>query len=46
MVIEVPTVTVATAVLLHPEVVPVTVYDVVEPGETVIEAVAAPVDHE
>lgn len=31
-----PTVTVATAVPEHPEVVPVTVYDVVEAGETLI----------
>jgi hypothetical protein len=38
-----PIVTVATAVAEHPEVVPVTVYDVVDAGETVIGFVVAPV---
>ena len=37
------TVTVETAVLVHPPVVPVTVYDVVAAGVTLIEAVPAPV---
>ena len=40
------TVTVEMDVLLHPEVVPVTVYEVVEAGETVIEEVLAPVFQE
>jgi hypothetical protein len=46
MVIEVPTVTVPTAVLVHPEEVPVTVYVVVAPGETEIELAVEPVDQE
>jgi hypothetical protein len=45
-VIELPTVTVATAVPVHPEEVPVTVYDVVVAGETVIDPPEAPVDQE
>jgi hypothetical protein len=40
------TVTVATAVDVHPKEVPVTVYDVVVKGESVIGFVIAPVDHE
>jgi len=40
------TVTVATAVDVHPKEVPVTVYDVVVKGKSVIEFVTAPVDHE
>lgn len=39
------TVTVATAVPVHPEVFPVTVYEVVVVGETVIGLTAAPVLH-
>jgi hypothetical protein len=40
------TVTVATAVEVHPKEVPVTVYDVVVKGESVIGFIVAPVDHE
>ena len=40
------TVTVATAVDVHPKEVPVTVYDVVVKGESVIGFIVAPVDHE
>jgi len=40
------TVIVATAVDVHPKEVPVTMYDVVVKGESVIEFVTAPVDHE
>jgi hypothetical protein len=43
---EVSTVTVATAVPVQPFEVPVTVYDVVEVGETVIGFVVSPVFHE
>jgi hypothetical protein len=39
------TVTVAIAVPVQPEVFPVTVYEVVVPGETLIGFVVAPVDH-
>jgi hypothetical protein len=46
MVIAPPIVTVETAVLEQPVVVPVTVYDVVEAGETVIGFVIAPVFQE
>jgi hypothetical protein len=44
-VIEPPMVTVATAVLEQPDVVPVTVYDVVPAGVTVVGLVTDPVDH-
>ena len=40
------TVTVATAVDVHPKEFPVTVYDVVVKGESVIGFIVAPVDHE
>lgn len=40
-----PTVTVATAVPEHPPLVPVTVYEVVAVGDSVIEFDVAPVDH-
>jgi hypothetical protein len=40
-----PTVTVATAVLEHPPFVPVTVYEVVVVGESVIAFAVEPVDH-
>ena len=39
-----PTVTVATAVPEHPPLVPVTVYEVVVEGDSVIEFEVAPVD--
>ena len=41
-----PSVTVATAVPEHPLEVPVTVYEVVAEGETVIELVVSPVFQE